>query len=201
MPNKEINEYYDVTRNKKIREDLVFSVNRVTHEKIAIDCGCGAGADINYLLKHGFTIHGFDIEQESISRCQLRFRNHDRVHLYKSKFIDFVYPKASLVVADASLFFCPNTEFKEVWNKIQNCLFPKGIFCGSFLGKEDNMVLPKNSSRMNWSNTTVFDEKEVKKLFENFNLLRFNTFKSKHKDEKGTENIWHIFQVVAQKND
>jgi trans-aconitate methyltransferase len=54
MPSTEITKYFESTENRKIREDLVFAVENVIETKIAIDCGCGAGADINYLVSKGF---------------------------------------------------------------------------------------------------------------------------------------------------
>lgn len=50
MPSQEIKEYYDATKHREVRSDLTFAVNIVGEPKIAIDCGCGAGADIEYLL-------------------------------------------------------------------------------------------------------------------------------------------------------
>ncbi|HBX59247.1 MAG TPA: class I SAM-dependent methyltransferase, partial [Methylophaga sp.] len=140
MSCEQITKYFDATESRKVRDDLVFSANIVSEPKSAIDCGCGAGADIAYLAEIGFTVHGFDVEQESISRCQSRFSGLDNVFLTKSSFTDFEYPPVSLVVADASLFFCPSSEFRDVWSKIYQCLLPGGIFCGSFLGPEDTMA-------------------------------------------------------------
>ena len=54
MPSKEIKQYYDATENREVHPDLTFAVNYVAGPKIAIDCGCGAGADIEYLLASGF---------------------------------------------------------------------------------------------------------------------------------------------------
>jgi 16S rRNA C1402 N4-methylase RsmH len=102
---KEIEDYYDSTVHREIRSDLTFAVDIAGYPKIAIDCGCGAGADIKYLLSKGFKIYGFDIDNESISRCKKRFMNNKDVILSKAGFSSFKYPKASLIVADASLFF------------------------------------------------------------------------------------------------
>ena len=81
MPSQEIKEYYDATEHREVRSDLTFAVNIVGDPKIAIDCGCGAGADIEYLLAKGFKVYGFDIEDESISRCRKRFNNNKGVIL------------------------------------------------------------------------------------------------------------------------
>lgn len=93
MPSQEITEYYDSTERREIRSDLAFAVNLVGDPKIAIDCGCGAGADIKYLFAKGFKVYGFDIEEESISRCKKRFKNNQDVILSKAGFSPVRTPK------------------------------------------------------------------------------------------------------------
>lgn len=60
MSSAEITKYFDATEFREIREDLVFSVSKVSEVKIAIDCGCGA----DHLAHNGFTVYEFD-------RCSL----------------------------------------------------------------------------------------------------------------------------------
>lgn len=200
MPNQEIKEYYDAMENREIRSDLTFAVSIVTEPKIAIDCGCGAGADIDYLLASDFKVYAFDIEDESISRCNKRFNNNPDVILTKADFSSYQYPKASLVVADASLFFCPKTEFDSVWNKIYESLYPDGIFCGSFLGPEDTMAGPVNNKSRFWPATSVFDEQEVKEIFKGYDICRFTEHKTFGKTPQGIPHDWHIYSVVAKKS-
>ncbi|NRA20198.1 MAG: class I SAM-dependent methyltransferase [Oceanospirillaceae bacterium] len=199
MYDEDIVKYFDATENRETREDLIFAVNMVREDKIAIDCGCGSGSDIDYLARSGFTVYGFDVEQESIARCQSRFSGMDNVVLSQSSFTAFDYPQASLVVADASLFFCPSSEFKKVWSNIYRCLLPNGIFCGSFLGKEDTMATPGDNPSVFWPEVTAFEEAEIMGLFKNFEVLRFKTHRSTGKTSQGITHNWHIFQIVAQK--
>jgi len=199
MPSAAISKYFEATENRKIREDLIFAVENVDESKVAIDCGCGAGADINYLASKGFIVHGFDVEEESISRCKTRFKNIDNVNLSKSSFSTYNFPKASLVVADASLFFCPKSEFSGVWKNIYECLQPNGIFCGSFLGPEDTMATPKYNADDFWPDVAVFEEEEVMKLFANYEILRFNVHKSSGTTPSGDLHDWHIYSVIAKK--
>ena len=178
MSNVEITKYFDATELRGIRDDLIFAVKNVSEPKVAIDCGCGAGSDINYLVENDFTVYGFDVEEESISRCKSRFEGIDSVTLSRSTFSNFDYPKASLVVPDAGLFFCPRSEFENVWGKIYECLNPGGVF---------------------WPEVMVFEESEFKGLFQNFEVLRFKVHKSTGKTPQDVSHNWHIFQVVVQK--
>ncbi|WP_157735980.1 class I SAM-dependent methyltransferase [Granulosicoccus antarcticus] len=75
---------------------------------MAIDCGCGAGRDTAFLLGKGFTVHAFDKELEAVEFCQKRFESNGNFHATQACFSDFHYPPASLVMAHASLFFCPD---------------------------------------------------------------------------------------------
>ena len=86
MSSKEISAYYDATENSKVREDLRYAVDLVHGERIAIDCGCGAGSDIAFLRSKGFTVYGFDVEEESIKRCAKRYGSDDKVFLSCSDF-------------------------------------------------------------------------------------------------------------------
>lgn len=200
MPSEEIKEYYDATKDREVRPDLTFAINIVGDPKIAIDCGCGAGADIKYLLENGFKVYGFDIEDESISKCKKRFKNNKDVNLSKAGFSSYKYPRSSLVVADASLFFCPKTEFDYVWSNIYECLYPYGIFCGSFLGPEDTMSGLKYGKSAFWPDILIFDEKEVRDIFKRYEICRFTEHKTSGKTPQGIPHDWHIFSVVAKKS-
>ena len=200
MPGQEINEYYDATESREIRADLIFAINTAPEPRIAVDCGCGAGTDIEYLLASGFKVYGFDIEGEAISRCKQRFKDNDDVVLSKAGFGSYRYPASSLVVADASLFFCPKTEFNDVWNKIYECLYPNGIFCGSFLGYEDTMASAGYDKNAFWPEILVFKEQEVKDLFKRYEICRFTEHRTSGKTPQGIPHNWHIYSVVAKKS-
>ena len=105
MSIEDIKQYYRSTEHSEIREDLTYAVSLTGAARVAIDCGCGAGSDIAFLRQNGFTVHAFDIEEESIRRCRKRYSSDPGVHLSVADFSGFEYPNASLVVADASLFF------------------------------------------------------------------------------------------------
>ena len=199
MATEEIKQYYDTTTDSEVRSDLVFATDLIDKPKIAIDCGCGAGADIEYLLAKDFTVYGFDIEEESIARCEERFKGNKNVLLSQDSFSSFIYPEASLILADASLFFCSERDFDYVWNKLYECLYPKGIFCGSFLGPDDTMASSSYDKNAFWSDTLVFDDKEVRKKFKNYEICRFTEHKSSGKTPQGEPHHWHIFSVVARK--
>jgi len=201
MPSKEITGYFRATRNKKTRDDLALAVTLVGSSKIAIDCGCGAGSDIEFLRSEGFRVYAFDIEQEAIECCQERFSEDDEVILSLASFTDFQYPSASLVLADSSLFFCPDNVFTDVWGKITSSIEPDGVFVGSFLGSQDTMAGPEFDRSVYWPDVLVASEQQVRAWMEGFNIVSLNVHRSEGYATDGKPHRWHIISVVAQKLD
>ena len=199
MSSREIKQYYDITGDSETREDLVYAAS-ITHEpKVAIDCGCGAGSDIAYLSELGFTVYAFDIEEESISRCRKRFEGVDKIFLSQNSFQSFDFFKVSLIVADASLFFCAESEFNAVWLRMDDSLISGGIFSGSFLGPEDTMATSEYDRQKFWPDILVLNEKRVKELFVNYQIHRFSEHKLSGTTPQGDAHDWHIYSVVAEK--
>ncbi len=201
MTSREIVEYFDSTSSRDTRADLKLAVKLLDGPKVAIDCGCGAGSDIAYLLSNGFVVYAFDIESESISRCKKRFANDNNIRLVQATFSSFHYPNASLIVAEASLFFCPENEFTAVWNKITTSLRPKGIFVGSFLGSEDTMASLGYKRDNFWPEVLVVTEKQIRDWLNGFKIISFTEHKTTGKSINSARHQWHIFSVVAQKED
>jgi SAM-dependent methyltransferase len=199
MPSEEISKYFEATEFRGTRDDLKLGVSLVEGHRTAIDCGCGAGSDIAFLRANGFTVHAFDVEPEAIARCQKRFSGDVNVSVSQDSFSTFHYPRATLVVADASLFFCPQDEFADVWEKICSALLPGGIFVGSFLGSEDTMAGSGHDRNAFWPNVLVATEHMVRQWLKPFEVISFNEYRQSGTAPGGTHQRWHIYSVVARK--
>lgn len=199
MPSHEISKYFDATEFRATRDDLKIGVALVEGSRTAIDCGCGAGSDIAFLRANGFAVHAFDIEPDAIARCRRRFAGDDGVWLSQDSFSTFHYPRVSLIVADASLFFCPASEFTDVWGKICAALDPGGIFVGSFLGPEDTMAGAEYDRDAFWPDVLVAREYMVKEWLEPFEIISFNEYRKSGAAPGGGSHRWHIYSVVARK--
>lgn len=106
------NEYYSKISSLPHRPVTETAVSLIGDlPKIAIDCGCGIGRDSDYLLRNGFEVHAFDVEQRAIDTCYKRFEGLEGFLGAISSFADFLYPKASIVLAHSSLFFARNQAF------------------------------------------------------------------------------------------
>tara|TARA_R110002072_G_scaffold36301_3_gene106993 strand:- start:26908 stop:27510 length:603 start_codon:yes stop_codon:yes gene_type:complete len=192
-------DYYDATADRDVREDLVGAIELVAEKTTVIDCGCGAGRDIEFLRKAGFEVFAFDLEADAIERCQRRFSGDDKVHLVQATFSSFDYPPANLIVADASLFYCPPEEFDQVWNKIVSALVPGGVFVGSFLGPNDSMVTSANKGEIDWPVVSDFSEQALRSKFDGFEITKWTEHEVDGQKANGDDNHWHIFAVIAVK--
>ena len=203
MATKEIEQYFDATVNRDARDDLKLAVSLLPkderEENVAVDCGCGAGPDIVFLREHGFNVHAYDIEEEAISRCKQRFQDDAQVHVSQASFNTFTYPSACLVYADASLFYCPKSDFDEVIAKIKACLVDGGFFAGSFLGHRDTMASPEYDGEVLWSNVLTTDEVELKEKFSDYEIVKFTEHELDGSTALGVPHHWHIFSMVVRK--
>lgn len=199
MPSREVLEYFDATEFRDTRDDLKLGVTLVEGSRIAVDCGCGAGSDIAFLRASGFVVHAFDIESEAIMRCQRRFSGDDKVSLSQDSFGTFRYPRASLIVADASLFFCPEDEFEDAWKQINESLLPNGVFVGSFLGPDDTMAGPEYNRKGFWPNVLVASEETLRSWLKPFEIVSFTEHRTSGTAPGGNHHQWHIYSVVARK--
>jgi SAM-dependent methyltransferase len=199
MSTKEVSDYFDKSENSEVRPDLFQGVDLVGAKKIAIDCGCGAGSDIAFLLSKGFLVHAFDIEAESISRCRERFKGETNLSLSQASFTNFNYTEASLIHADASLFYCSPNDFDQVWYKITNALIAGGIFVGSFLGIRDTTAGPGYQKEAFWPDVMPVYEDELRLKFEDFDILSWVEHELDGKTAQDINHHWHVFSVVAKK--
>jgi len=48
LATSEINAYYDASEQRDIRDDIKQAIGLVQGQRVAIDCGCGAGSDTSH---------------------------------------------------------------------------------------------------------------------------------------------------------
>ncbi|NOH97747.1 class I SAM-dependent methyltransferase [Vibrio sp. 99-70-13A1] len=187
-------QYYDkaLSRPHSKRTEFAARVNE-SNLKVAIDCGCGTGSDIQFLEQQGFKVHGFDINPDSVAICKDRFSSKFLVEISESSFESFNYPKSGVVIANASLFFADPDKFESTWRNIKSSIEIGGVFAGDFMGFKDSWA--KNYR----SPTTPLSESDVKALFCDFEIVRFFERDEKAKTSLGRVKHWHTYSVVAVK--
>jgi len=105
---------------------------------------------------------------------------------------------ATTVVADASLFFCPLSEFDLFLKKIKKSLHCDGIFCGAFLGERDTMVVCETNSNHYWSDTLVLTEEQIRSALSDYEILQLEEIELDGIAPNGSPHHWHLFNVVAR---
>lgn len=162
-------------------------------EKTAIDMGCGSGRDLLHLLENGFDVHAFDAVEAAVAACRDRFGDHPGLTLCQCGFGEFDYPPADLILAWASLYFCPEKEFDDVWGKVRAALKPGGWFCGDFLGIRDSWVEEECRGR------AAFTEEGARALFDGLEVELFHIRDEAGRTVAGREKHWHTFTILARK--
>ena len=187
-------QYYEKALSRPHSKRTEFAVRRnESNLKVATDCGCGTGGDIEYLEQQGFQVHGFDINPDSVAICRDRFGSKSLVDIADSSFESFDYPKSGVVIANSSLFFADSNQFESTWSNIKSSIEIGGVFAGDFMGLKDSWA---NSYR---SPTTPLSESQVKALFSGFDIIRFFERDEKAKTSLGKTKHWHTYSVVAVK--
>jgi SAM-dependent methyltransferase len=162
---------------------------------VAIDCGCGAGSDIQYLLDHGYQVHGFDLNPDAIAMCKQRFVDQPNVTLTESSFEAFDYPNADVIVAHSSLYFADPDCFATTWRRLTRSLDVGGVFAGDFMGQNDDWASNHHTTTMPLTTSAV------KALFQGFDVISFDEREQNAKTSLGKMKHWHTYRVVAMKRE
>lgn len=187
-------QYYDkaLSRPHHPRTAQAASLNQ-SDCMVAIDCGCGTGSDIDYLLDRKYQVHGFDINPVALSLCKQRFGNHPCLHLSEASFDDFAYPEAGVIVANSSLLFAEPKKLSAIWKRISTALVKGGVFAGNFMGPDDTWATNYRSS------TAPISEKQLQKMFTEFEIVRWDEQNEAGMTSLGRPKHWHSFSVTAIK--
>lgn len=167
--------------------------NTDAQEKVAIDLGCGAGADTIELIKNGWRVLAIDKEQEAIDTMISKLGPLQAK--VKAKCVSFEelndLRKSMLVNSSLSLPFCNPRHFDTLWELIEASIIEGGRFAGDFFGVRDD-----------WSNDrrlTFHTRNQIYSMFSDFEIEYFKEW-----DEMGATSCkgikhWHRFSVVARK--
>ena len=187
-------QYYEkaLSRPHSKRTEFVARLNE-SNLKVATDCGCGTGSDIEWLEQQGFQVYGFDINPDSVAICRERFGSKSLVDIAESSFESFDYAKSGIVIANSSLFFADPDQFEVTWSNIKSSIAVGGVFAGDFMGFKDSWA---NKYR---SPSTPLLESEVKALFSDFEIVRFFERDEEAKTLLGRIKHWHTYSVIAVK--
>jgi tellurite methyltransferase len=188
--------YYDAVADQPPHSTLVDAATRFesegSHERSAVDLGCGSGRDTIELLRRGWRVLSIDAEPEGIRRLRAAAPTESALETRVQRVEDAHWPDADLVNASYSLFFLAPVAFASVWRRVLASLRPGGRFAGQILGDRDTWAAD--------AAMTHHDRGAARRLFEGLELERFDEDENPDgRTATGAAKHWHVFHVVARK--
>jgi SAM-dependent methyltransferase len=159
---------------------------------VAVDLGCGDGAETLELLTRGWTVLAVDGSPEGIARLRESVSPADRARLTirVAPFANVSLPPADLVYAGLSLPFCEPGDFGRVWTAITSSLRPNGLFVGHLFGPHDSWAgKPGMTFHTREDVESLLAELEIEQLRE----------QDEDGEAVGGPKHWHVFHVIARK--
>lgn len=134
-----IDEYYKKTmRNgpSKLLENFWnMGLNEKISDKTAIDLGCGAGNDVLYLLHNQYQVTAVDKEGKVVDIVTKRISDSSKLRFIIEDFEKVKLPKADLMLANLSVFFCKPEYFKHFMEEVKKNIKAQGYFVRKFFRK------------------------------------------------------------------
>lgn len=188
-----IKEFYKKTINKNpsasIRRFFLNNYNENFKGNTAIDLGCGAGNDTEFLISKGFKVTAVDNNEQVKEIIESRNLDSNKLKITIDDFSKIELPKADLVNANFSMHYVKENFDEFMVNLLQNVIKHKGVFIGNFLGKEDE-----------WKETFTTVEKErLLEYFKGYNILYFSEEKYYQDTARKKNKYWHVYTIIAQK--
>ena len=184
--------YYDATGDEP-RETLLDALGRFEKPGLAVDLGFGTGRDTAELVRRGWRVIAIDADPEAMARLAARTDfDHTRVTAQTARIEQAIWPGVDLVSSSFTLPFVPAAAFGDVWMRIVDSLRDGGRFCGQLFGDRDT-----------WAATgvTCFTQREVEALLSGLCVERLDEEEHDSEDALGTPKHWHLFHIVARKDD
>ena len=167
-----------------------------SHNKIAVDCGCGTGRDTLYLLEKGYLVYAFDKNIQSLEKLAQHplAASSPKLDVKLSTFDEYPFPKAHLINASACLFYSSRNEFTILWRNINETLLNNGIFCGHFLGSDE--INDNNSEQ---TKILTHNKNELEQLLAPFYIVSWKEKRERSAQLTGNQHYWQVHTIIAMK--
>ena len=184
-------DYYKATMNNKPSGLISKFFNYKYIEKLtgnkAIDLGCGAGNDTEFLISKGFKVTAIDSENQVRDILDRKIINKANLNVIIDDFSKIEIPRADLILANMSLFFV-NDNFDKFLKNLLERINKKGFIVANFLGKEDN-----------WKETkTTIEKEKLLEYFKDFEINYYSEEKYYRNTALGKNKFWHVYTKIAQ---
>jgi tellurite methyltransferase len=183
-------EFYKFTKGRPPWPLLVQAVSLLSNEQYALDLGCGAGRDTQFLLEQGFAVTAVDSDPHAIALMEELHQK--RLRVVHSSFETFDFETYDLVNAHFALPFMLEEQFHLVFGRIIHALHTGGLFVGQFFGVHDEWNIPGNQM-------TFLTREQAKAELKGLRVLEFREEDVDSHVADGTPKHWHVFHIIAQK--
>jgi len=190
-------DYYEVYKDAPHSKSLERAVTLYCEQKgDALDIGAGNLRDTKYLLQEGFTVTAVDTSEESQEYGKAL--NNPSLTMVKDKIGNWGFPPNhySVINAQGTLFHFYRDIFDSLIKRIKSSLAPGGVFCGDFLGPNDD-----------WKECVLLTKEEIISLFDGFDIKMIREVENDSslpidiKNGIDKPKHWHSFHVIAKKNE
>ncbi|MFA5297335.1 MAG: class I SAM-dependent methyltransferase [Lutibacter sp.] len=192
MPNKNWNNFFEATKNRKPVDYLVDIVKKGEVSGLALDLGCGAGVDAKYLAENGFKVIAVDNNIDAINKTKKVCEGLD-VEVIESNITNFkIEPeKYSLIIAWNTLPFLKKEETKQILKNIKKGLKKDGLFVFYILGEKDGWSNKKNMSFWNLD--------EFEKFMKGAQFVELYEKRKQEPAATGQSKFWNSIRGVIKK--
>jgi cyclopropane fatty-acyl-phospholipid synthase-like methyltransferase len=184
--------FIEATKSRQPIGFLVDIVKKGEVSGLALDLGCGAGADARYLAEKGFKVVAVDNNAEAISQAKQVCAGLD-VEVVAADVTNFeIEPeKYSLIVSWNTLPFLQKEKAKEVLENIKRGLKKGGLFVFCVLGKKDEY---SNKEKMSF-----WDLDEFEKFMAGMEIVELYEKRKQEPGATGEVKFWNSIRGVIRK--
>ena len=161
--------------------------------RLAVDLGCGGGADTRALLARGWRVFATDgsPSAERLILDRVDPDHADRLSITIGSFEDVVLPSADLVFAQMSLPFA-GASLDRVTENTLRAVVKGGAFAGHFFGHKDDWI--------DVTNVAGVDRPWIEQHFDGFDEVEITeTDQEGPYGLEGTLKHWHYYFVLARR--
>lgn len=188
---------------------VVSSVSKhisINKKNIAVELGCGTGNNLEFLSGHGYSkIIGVDGSKSAIQYAKKKLKKNKKIILMQADFSKTFFENVDLFLDRGSVTHNKKKVIKKIFKNVLSQLNSGGFFLSSLFSKKHDGFKDRKGANffakeMNIQNGIVasfFDEKEIKNLFRDFNIISL-TEETKH--DKITKKRTSMWNIVCKKH-
>ena len=187
--------YWKEHINKKLDIDMWIDEYRnfFDNKGTCLELGCGIGQYSKRLIEYGYDVISTDISDIALNEVKKFNDNVEKVDM--SEPLNYKDNQFDLVFSNLAIHYFSKETTTQLINEIHRILKNDGLFIGSVNGLEgynaikDTAIKLENNFYFNKGKyIRLFDDKELKKYFKNFNILKIEKREVERFEHK--KNYW-----------